>query len=164
MFILTSQNKPQSMNRDVLLVFDLNRTLIKRTKNSVICRKYLKTFLEYCFSKYSIGIYTSMVKHNTDSVLKSIMTEDQLHALMFIWDREYTYPDPEPITKWDTIKYVSSISKEYPGYKILLIDDEFKKVRFNDDKNILVVTPFEDKNDDLLLEIIARIEIKIKLL
>jgi len=150
---------------DLLLVLDLDGTLLLRKHKKIHKRKYLNEFLEYCFNNYNVAIYTSMLKNNMQATLNTIMTPNQIDKLLFIWCREYTIPDPDPINRWDTIKSIKLIQDVY-NYHIILVDDSERKVRFENPNNIILVKQFIDVNEseNELKELQVKIENKFLLL
>jgi len=149
---------------NTLLVLDLNKTLIfRKNKNIIIKRPYLEEFKEFCFSRSDVAIYTSMLQKNIN--LKEIFNEKEISKLIFVWDRKKTLSDKDGINEWDTIKSLDKIKQKYPEYKkIIIIDDSENKLRFIDNYNKIIITPFEDINEseEVLKKLITEIEIRIK--
>ena len=143
-----------------LLVLDLNGTLVLRKGKRIIKRKYSDEFLKFIFENYHIGIFTSTVGKNVYSILDKIFTADQLSKIVFVWDRAYTESDPEPINEWDTIKNIDTVRKVYPYKDITVIDDSYRKLRFNENCNILVCESFvdEEEKNSTLQDLIVKLK------
>ena len=147
-----------------LLVFDINGTLLLRKNNNVYVRNGLQKLKDYCFSIADVAIYTSMLNKNIK--LEHIFSNDEIERLVFIWDRSKTIKDKNGINKWDTLKSLEYIKKEYPNYdKIIIIDDSENKLRFIPIENKIIINPFENinENDGVLVELIDLIKSKLSL-
>lgn len=148
-----------------LIVFDLDKTLILRRDKKVILRKGALEIIEHVLSKYQGAIFTSITKVNLNYIIKYIFTKDQLGEFQFIWDRDFTEPDIEGVNPWDTIKKTNKIREYFPDRfdKIILVDDDVRKVRFNPDNEVVIVPKFEDPYENYnLKELISIIENKLK--
>ena len=152
------------MSNNILLVLDLNKTLIlRKSHNNVIKRKYFKEFKEFCFSVSDVSIYSSMLEKNME--LNRIFTDEEIKKLIFVWDRKKTIIDKDGYNSWDSIKSLDIIREEYPNYeKIIIIDDSESKLRFVSKDNKIIIQPFvkEDESEEVLKELINEIEKRIK--
>ena len=137
---------------EVLLVFDLNGTLLLRKNGRTYLRKNLNELKKICFSIADVAIYTSMLAKNIK--LNEIFTNEEIKKLKFVWDRSRTIKDEEGINEWDTIKDLNMVIKEYPDYKsIIFIDDSPNKLRHISEGNKIIIAPFVDiKEEDNVLE------------
>ena len=128
---------------ELLLVFDLNGTLLLRKNGRTYLRKNLNELKKICFSIADVAIYTSMLSKNIK--LDEIFTNEEIKKLKFVWDRSRTIKDEEGINEWDTIKDLNMVIKEYPDYKsVIFIDDSPNKVRYIPENNKIVIAPFVD--------------------
>ncbi|KAD4982684.1 hypothetical protein E3N88_19355 [Mikania micrantha] len=59
--------------------------LIQPTLRVVFKRPYCDVFLQFCFGKFNVGIWTSTTKYNMECVLDFLMRDTQ-HKLLFCWD------------------------------------------------------------------------------
>ena len=146
----------------VLLIFDLNGTLILRRKGEIHTRKNLKELKDFCFSIADIGIYTSMLYKNLK--LEEIFSKEEEMKLKFIWDRSKTLKDEDGVNEWDTIKSLDNLIIEFPHYdKIIIIDDSHKKVRYIDNKNKIIIPSFTDhkEKENVLINLIDEIKFKL---
>lgn len=134
------------MNSSVLLLLDLDDFLIIQKDKKIYQRQGLYEFLDFCLNNYHVGIFTSKIRKNTDLVLNEILSYKKRCRLQYILSREYTLPDPEPVNSWDTIKHIDTLDR-YLGirkiYKrILLLDNDARKLRSNHESEILVCSKF----------------------
>jgi len=153
----TTDNTINHVTKDTLLVFDLNGTLILRKKNrngyKIVKRNGLIDFLSDCFNNYDVAIFTSMLKINMDNALCTILKSEQLDKLVFKWDRDYTDRDPKGNNSWSTTKsikkiqdHLESIGRKYKN--ILIIDDDYNKLRHNPVENIIICKSFILNEDE----------------
>ncbi|EEC81397.1 flocculation protein FLO11 [Oryza sativa Japonica Group] len=52
----------------------------------VFTRPYCDDFLRFCFENFELGIWSSRLKANVDSVVNIIMKKDMKQSLLFCWD------------------------------------------------------------------------------
>ena len=148
------------MQREALIILDLNGTLMLRKKDKVYLRKNLSEFKNYCFSVADVAIYTSMMSKNIK--LAKYFTDDEINKLIFVWDRKKTRPDKDGTKGWETIKSLESVYIEYPNYKnVIIIDDSNEKLRYIPTNNKIIVPSFTDEKeeDNILLDIMERIKL-----
>ena len=120
-----------------LLVLDVNGVLgIKEKKFKYYPE--VKLFIKHCFLNYDVAFFSSMMCYNLDEVLINLLSEEQTNTVKFIYDRNNTDVDPEPINSWDTIKDVEKIKVLFPEHSVLICDNEARKLRFNNPKNCLI--------------------------
>uniref|UniRef100_A0A0D9WUP1 FCP1 homology domain-containing protein n=1 Tax=Leersia perrieri TaxID=77586 RepID=A0A0D9WUP1_9ORYZ len=86
--------------RKKLLILDINglladinqdhhnahMSLAKVRGKLVFKRPYCDDFLSFCFQHFELGIWSSRMKVNVDSVLNIIMKNNMRHCLLFCWD------------------------------------------------------------------------------
>ena len=166
-----------------LLLIDVDDVLLVRTQQKydyphfkqgkLFCyvRPGAKEFIEACSLKYDIGIYTSMLYSNVKSILNQAFGENFiLYYIDFICAREYTRLDPDyrhdpKIKSYDTVKFIDNIlgspifneKRKYNVENTLLIDDSYRKVRFNDISSVIIFKAhhrfsFEREDDESVLE------------
>lgn len=121
----------------------------------VLIRPHIKQFLEWCFDKYDVAIYTSTTKPNATKIMEEILGRDFETKFCFTLYRDYTIADPDDKTGYNTVKLLSKIfddpkynkDKLYGVHNTIIVDDDFNKVRLNNINNVLVVESFDGKND-----------------
>lgn len=131
-----------------LVVFDINGILALKN-HSTSGKKWrffpeARRFLEKVYRYHDIAIWTSTTQKNAERVISHYFTKFQP---VFVWYRDspFTLTDPDhgldpEITSFDTIKNLSFIKSQYPEYnKIMIIDDDYRKVRFNSPTESVVV-------------------------
>ena len=74
----------------LLLVLDLNGTLLARKKGSLnyIPRPFLQKFLHYCFMNHSVLIWSSAKPHNVDGICAQLFTYEQRKQILGEWGRD----------------------------------------------------------------------------
>ncbi|KAK1427236.1 hypothetical protein QVD17_15919 [Tagetes erecta] len=60
----------------------------KQGPTSVFKRPYCDEFLQFCFKKFNVGIWTSTSRYNTECTLDFLLGDDQ-KKLLFCWDRSH---------------------------------------------------------------------------
>ena len=127
-----------------LILFDLNGTIIYRSKNSkkVYIRSHLEEFKEFPL----IGIYSSMPFRNIVKIIPKLPIN-----ISVVFDRSFTSPDTE---RFKTIRNLDLIMKsefiKNHGIKkenIIIIDNEPRKVRYCKE-NAIIIPEFDVKNKD----------------
>ncbi|WCJ19017.1 Haloacid dehalogenase-like hydrolase (HAD) superfamily protein [Euphorbia peplus] len=85
-----------------LLILDLNGLLadivihsererkadIVISKKAVFRRPFCHDFLQFCFEKFNVGIWSSRIRKNVDMVVNFLMA-DSRHKLLFCWDQSH---------------------------------------------------------------------------
>lgn len=156
--------------KQILLIFDINNVLCckvprnrpvpgfetaaHRTGKFVI-RPGLRAFMDYIFSEYYVGVYSSTSLHNLDNVMPKIFGK-YYKDVLFTAHREHTMYDPEfgkdkSIKKYHTIKPLQYIwnnpifnkDRIFGPSNTLLIDNSAKKTRLNDKRNVLVIKDWD---------------------
>jgi hypothetical protein len=147
---------------DVPLLLDLNGILFYRNGKRIIRRPYHKEFLVYCFTNHKVGIFTSMTEINMELSLHKVLTKEQCNSLFIKLNRSHTISSPTKSKPWATIKKIpEDLLTKYP--RIILIDDEYDKIKNNPERNILLCPSFtnRDETPEILKNLITRIKIKI---
>lgn len=159
---------------DVLLVRTNRKAdypCFKQGKQFCYVRPGAKEFIEACSAQYDVGIYTSMISSNVKSVLNQAFGENFIQChIDFICSREYTRLDPDyrhdpKIKSYDTVKLIDNIlgspilneKRKYNVENTILIDNSYRKVRFNDISSVIVFKAsdkfsFEKEDDESVLE------------
>ena len=134
------------------------------TKGAVYqVRPGARNFIRQIFESYHIAIWSSTTYTNVAPLIDALFNEEQKHALVFRWIRDRTKWDPEyginsEIMDFDTIKPIEEITqcptllRKWKEDNILIIDDTKQKLRFNPDKNCLVIPNYNDTNKDFTFE------------
>lgn len=142
------------------------------------CRK----FVNQCSQYGDIMIYTSMTKYNAEVVSKRVLGKKIYNSkIKFVLSREYNQWDPmfnriEGIKSHDTVKLIDLIiqnpsinrDRQYTEERTILIDDTYRKIRYNDPRNIILFRPLEssqskiyghdEKSIEEVIELTKRIE------
>ena len=79
-------SKPQSL----LLVLDLNGTLLDRKRKTTICRlrPHLKDFVKYCLDQHSVVVWSSAKPENVAFMCSKVFTLEQRRKVLMEWGRE----------------------------------------------------------------------------
>ncbi|KAL8225757.1 hypothetical protein R6Q57_018314 [Mikania cordata] len=56
--------------------------------NAVFKRPHCDEFLQFCFERFNVGVWTSTSRYNTECALDFLMGDSQ-HKLLFCWDRNH---------------------------------------------------------------------------
>jgi hypothetical protein len=164
-----------NMDSPKLLILDINGLLCHKVakdfivpnglkmitlKNyNVILRPFTLIFLEFCYSNYLVGFFSSTTYSNAEAILNAILTPEQKEKTVFKWYRDMTKLDPdyginENIKKYDTIKCLSTafehpiINKDrmFTLKNTLICDDSGIKLRFNPKDNNIIFETFNPSN------------------
>jgi TFIIF-interacting CTD phosphatase-like protein len=127
-----------------------------------VVRPGCREFLRDCFSKYSVGFFTSMKKTTAQPILYQLLTPDQYESTAFFYYRDRCRHDPD-ITKGSTIKMLVDIfdnpifnrHRLYNENNTIICDDSIDKTRFNKPNNVVIVPRFRWRNPDAYLKIIG---------
>lgn len=81
---------PLSRPQHLLIVLDLNGTLLVRKKagKTFHPRQSLQPFLDYCFAKHSLLVWSSATPHNVHGVCSTLFTPAQRSQLLGEWGRD----------------------------------------------------------------------------
>lgn len=135
-----------------------------------------KPFIEHCFARYSVGIYSSTTERNATKILDRLLTTEQRRSLVVCWFRDRTRLDPdygtdEAIQRHDTVKHLSDVlacptvneHRRYSLYNTIMVDDSPSKLRFmpkgQQISNVVIATTDTgDAEDTELLRIVKEID------
>jgi hypothetical protein len=107
-----------------------------------------REFIRKCFEKYHVAIWSSTTFTNAQPIIDELF--DHKNELVFRWFRDHTEYDPEygikaDIKDFDTIKTINTIysnamfMRKWGPKNTIIIDDSHQKLRFNDEKNYIVI-------------------------
>ena len=156
---------------DKLVILDLDETLVYASEEYlgydqdfeaghylVYKRPYLKEFLEFCFEKFRVAVWTSSGEDYAEVVVNSVFGgKDRLE---FVWARNRCVQrfDPQLYEQY-FIKDLRKVKKR--GFSldhIIMVDDTPKKLTRNYG-NLVRVSPFEgDRRDEELLDLMPFLE------
>ncbi|XP_022016884.1 uncharacterized protein LOC110916461 isoform X3 [Helianthus annuus] len=147
----SSGDDAQSHFRKKLLVLDVNGLLVdivadppdeahkpdtRIAQKAVFKRPFCDEFLEFCFQRFSVGVWTSRTRKNINRVLDFLMRDTQ-RQLLFCWDQSHCTD-----TGFNTI--------ENSGKPLLL--KELKKLWEKQDPNLPWDRGAYDESNTLLLD------------
>jgi len=156
---LTSLDNPQRL----LIILDLNGTLVYRPNPSrqptkIEHRPYLREFLQYLFTNFSVMVWSSARPQNVQSMTDQVLPRDQASALVARWARDSFGLSPheynENVQVYKDLRLVWSkdeIQKQHPQYQdgarwdqrnTVLIDDSLEKA-FAQPHNLIDIPEFE---------------------
>lgn len=120
-----------------LVILDLNG-IISLSHDRPQTNLYAINFVKSLQTKYDVAVWTSTTFRNAQSPIAECFKNST--PAVFEWYRDKTDPDPEiGFNPYATIKNISKVRQEFPQYEnILIVDDNFYKIRFNPDDEILV--------------------------
>jgi RNA polymerase II subunit A small phosphatase-like protein len=150
-----------------LVVFDLNGTLLARTRARslnkrphdqvvnnyrVWLRPFVKQFLRFCASGFDVGVWSSAMAQNVQPLVRYVF-QDTLLQPQFVLDRSMTEPDSSPgAARHATIKDLARVYDLFPQYSpacTVILDDSVSKAVRNP-FNIVCVPEFSA--DDMTRE------------
>jgi hypothetical protein len=162
-----------------LILFDLNGVLCTKipmkkdpSRYTFLVREGIQDFLSSFGDDFCLGIYSSTSYANIKKVLATIDPERKIELII---DRGHTLLDPnygtiKGLTEYDTVKNLDYVwsnpvfnkNRLWSANNTLLVDHSPLKVRFNDDKNILLIDEFtvnntEDSLDELRESILSKL-------
>lgn len=171
-----------SQPRHLLVILDLNGTLVFRPKRSksasIVKRPFVKEFLEYIFSNFSVMIWSSARPDNVLKMVEQVLDEDQRKKLVAQWSRDNLGLTPnEYAQKVQVFKQLSwvwgdeRIQRQHPGYgkgerwgqhDTVLIDDTQLKAAA-EPYNLVEIPEFEGRPEqmqsDILREVAGYLEV-----
>ncbi|XP_056162771.1 uncharacterized protein LOC130134405 isoform X4 [Syzygium oleosum] len=109
---ISSERTSAEPSKKKLLILDLNGLLadirphvdyrykpgLMVSREAVFKRPFVDDFLQFCFEKFAVGVWSSRTKRNLDPVVDFLMG-DSKGKLLFCWDQSYC-----TITKFATIE------------------------------------------------------------
>lgn len=149
-----------------LLVLDLDETLIYATETSldrdpdfaagpysVYQRPFLTEFLDYCFARFDVGIWTTSTETYAEAIVDAIIHPD--HHLAFLWSRDRcTWVFDEELYERIQIKKLEKLRRRgYAPESIIVIDDSLQVWR-NSYGNLIKVSKYEGASEDDELRIL----------
>ncbi len=153
----------------MIIALDINGVLCKRhyqpinpIPHGIICgnhviqlRPHLQTFLNYCFTNHTVGVFSCITNRNIIANIKHIFTKEQLEKLAFIIDRSSMGDDKK-------FKSIDRIKEIFPDRNdILIIDDTLSKVQKNPSGTYIIIPPFDpdiNSDDNVLLDLCKNIQ------
>ena len=149
-----------------------SRPTVIETKTAIFeVRPGTYEFLDQCFQEFHVAIWSSTTFTNANVLIDQIFTHEQREALVFKWFRDRTRYDPdygkdESVKEFDTVKMINDIydcpaptfQRRWTSGNVLLLDDTQQKMRFNEEKNYLIIAEDDKSLVDRLPEIRRRFE------
>jgi len=154
-----------------LVVLDLNGLLIQRTyvggqqvkrlkseayivsDHAILKRPGLDDFLDFVFSNFRVGVWSSMREHNIVKLLPLIFGK---RTLYFVWDQSRCWQLPqlnEPTLFLKPLKVISAAFPHFTENNVLMCDDTPAKLEENPKStNCLVETWTGAQEDNYLLK------------
>lgn len=141
---------PKTLLKKKLLVLDLNGLLadvvsnppkgchgdIKIRRQAIFKRPFYRDFLEFCFERFEVAIWSSRTKRNFDSIVDYLVGEIK-HKFLFCWDLSYCTS-----TKFKTLE-----NKHKP-----LVFKELQKIWEKCDPNLPWEMGYYNESNTLLLD------------
>ncbi|KAF4382096.1 hypothetical protein F8388_001241 [Cannabis sativa] len=174
------ERKLVSRSQKKLLILDVNGLLvdfvssgyrqfrpdITISKKAVYKRPYCDEFIEFCFDKFNVGVWSSRMKWNMDKVIEFLFRKSR-HKLLFCWDQSHcsatgantleNYNKPlvfkELRKLWEKLEpNLPWKIGEYDEANTLLLDDSPYKALRNPANTAIFPKPFEylDRADNSL--------------
>eukprot|EP00742_Colponemidia_sp_Colp-10_P001423 GILJ01001531.1.p1 GENE.GILJ01001531.1~~GILJ01001531.1.p1 ORF type:complete len:257 (-),score=22.32 GILJ01001531.1:972-1742(-) len=150
------------LSQKILLIFDLNGTLLERlsgkvanpkpahkivNKRKVWLRPGLDALRNFIFEEdqarghFDVAVWSSAMSQNTRPMIDAVFGAHRQH-LLFDYHREHTVPDESPHAKAHaTLKDLQSIWGKFPEYgptNTVLIDDSASKAAKQPNNHILI--------------------------
>lgn len=164
---LASQPPKQlSAPRALLVVVDLNGTLLKRTKysgsNTSKLRPHINDFLDYILANHKLMIWSSARPENVEVMCSKLFTPEQREKLVTIWARDrlrltleaynakvQVYKQLSWIWKDKSIQTAHPVKSEiWSQANTVLIDDSIAKAA-SEPYNLIEVEEFDASNQQL---------------
>ena len=177
---ITQSNMPavkQSNAQRLLVVLDLNGTLINRNRNTGAFRERpgLHPFLSYLFQYHEPMVYTSAKPQNAAKIVKALFTVDEQQKLIAVWGRDKLalnarqYNNKVQVYKkleviWRDAAIQAKASKGTSSWSqtnTILIDDSILKGAAQP-HNLVLVPEFENtsnENESVLRELVLKLEV-----
>ncbi|KAK1384210.1 hypothetical protein POM88_021945 [Heracleum sosnowskyi] len=102
----------------------------------VFKRPFCEDFLQFCFNRFTVGVWSSRRKENVDKVLQVLMPEEDRSKLAFVWNQSHCTRTGKVV--------------DYDESNTLLLDDSPYKALLNPPYTAVFPTPYryQDQNDD----------------
>ncbi|KAK4199897.1 HAD-like domain-containing protein [Triangularia verruculosa] len=133
---------PSLQPRNLLLVIDLNGTLLHRPSSRrsahFISRPHSERFLRYCIDTFSVVIWSSARPENVSKMCDTLLTQEQKEKVLAIWGRDKFGLSPEDYNrKVQVYKRLTAVWKDeginphgfWHQGNTILIDDSVEKAR-----------------------------------
>lgn len=152
-------------NKKKLLVLDLNGLLAdivyscSRSNRAVFKRPYCDDFIDFCFERFEVGIWSSKIRKNVDLVVDYLLGTKK-HKLLFSWDATNCTSTKcntlenknKPIVFKELIKLWDKYKGQYNESNTLLLDDTPYKALLNPPYTAIFPCSYKYlKKDDNLL-------------
>ncbi len=130
----------------------------------IFLRNGCLSLIENLSKKYTLGLWSSTHRKNVIKILEKFFENYRLY-FNFVWCREKTLLDPHydslstSIEKFDTIKPIEFIlhdpiineNRVWNEKNVLIVDNSESKLRFNNEKNTLLIPVFDaDRRETFL--------------
>src|SRR5579864_8673580 len=158
----------QIINMRHLLLLDINGVLCRKIEKNhtadgnsngspsvlrlgsydVELRPGARDFLTNAYNRFTVGFFSSTTYRNAHQILDALLTKEQKAKTCCFWYRDRTRFDPDAdANSFDTIKLLDDIYQNpvvnehriWSNGNTVLIDDSFKKNRFNRTENFILV-------------------------
>ncbi|KAL9629444.1 MAG: hypothetical protein Q9164_006879, partial [Protoblastenia rupestris] len=180
-YIAQAQIEPARLTtpQQLLLVLDLNGTLLARKEGSTIYtpRPSLQRFLNYCFTNHSVLIWSSAKPHNVAGICMQLFTPEQRNQLVGEWGRDTLELTPDQYKErvqvykrlsriWDSpqiLKYQhpdSASGGSWGQHNTILVDDSVEKAASEPLNHIKVpeFVPKMKERGDVLGQVVGWLE------
>lgn len=169
--VVMREPKQTEGSNPILIILDLNETLVTRKKETVHLRPHLNKFLQYAFENFEVMVWSSAQPYNVEKMIKKAFHPAMIENLRAIWARDrfglsakqynqkvVTYKNLEKV--WDAVEGPE------PGVKwgitnTVLVDDSAIKARYQP-YNHIELKPWDkpsDHTDTVLLELIRYLDL-----
>lgn len=166
------EEKPEEKMEKKLLVLDFNGLFVKKVyypkkedsretlanyeeyhdvyNMRFFIHPFTRSFIEKLKKddKYDFAIWSSTTATYVNSVLDIVFPNHKKDNLFkFVWTREHCVKDKNGEHPWSTIKPLNKITKKYKNYtqdNMIIVDDDFNKVKMN--KNYIIYSMDKDEN------------------
>ena len=153
-----------------LLILDLDETLVFSTREPIdrepdfmvvgcyhaYKRPYLNNFLDYCFTRFRVAVWTSSSEDYAEAVVENVFEQKPF----FLWARGRCTLRVDPETReYYWVKNLQKLKRK--GYRlesILIIDDSPEKLQKNYGNHIRISPYFGRTDDDELLLLMQYLE------
>ena len=75
--------------KKILIVLDLNGTLVHRRRHTIVHRPYLPEFLDFLFKNFAVMIWSSARPQNVAKMVTAVLTPQQNGDLVGMWNRQH---------------------------------------------------------------------------
>lgn len=133
------------------LILDLDGTLIEEGPDTVVLRPYVKEFLDYCFSEFTVHVWTAASKLWADEVLAALPRSD-FHSVRCGANTSYMY-------SWYGIKVrqTKDLGRYYDKDWSIIVDDTPESFRRNYGNAVYIKTYKGNTDDRELLDLIPKL-------